>query len=446
MLKFGTDGIRGEALSELTPGLVTALGRAAGRTFSARRCVVVRDTRESGPELEDALVGGLVAEGVAVVRVGVAPTPVAAWVSARDGVLGAVISASHNPYRDNGVKLFAPGGRKLSDAEEDALEAELRRVLDEPTAGPAADGSVHDGADALEGWVSAVAASIDGRRLDGLHVVVDCANGAASSVGPAALRQLGATVDVLHAEPDGRNINDGCGSTHPDDLRAAVVERGADVGIAFDGDADRALAVDAAGRLVDGDQMIAIAAIDRKGRGALADDAVVVTVMANLGFRRGMAAHGIDVVEVPVGDKHVLAALEARGLVLGGEQSGHVIHRDLATTGDGLLTAVQLLDVVARTGRPLAELADAAMTRLPQVLRNVRVQGDAAALVAQVGPAVAAAEADLGDDGRVLLRPSGTEPLVRVMVEADTLDRAQAVADELADAVRAAGVGVAGPG
>jgi phosphoglucosamine mutase len=436
VLKFGTDGVRGRALTELTPELVCALGRAAASVFAPSACVVARDTRESGPALEAALAAGLAAEGVPVVRLGVAPTPAAAWISAADSVLGAVISASHNPYEDNGVKFFAPGGRKLTDPEEAALEAELERVLGEPSAAAAAAGvpAGEVDAEAVARWERSIVGSLGGRSLP-LRVVVDAANGAASTVAGDVLRTLGAHVTVLHAEPDGRNINAGCGSTHPEDLQAEVVRSGADVGIALDGDADRALAVDAAGRLIDGDQIIAICAIDRHERGALAGDAVVVTVMTNLGFRQGMAAHGIDVVEVPVGDRHVLAAMAERGLELGGEQSGHVIFGDAATTGDGLLTAVQLLDVVARTGRPLAELADAAMTRLPQVLRNVRVHRPGAEVAAEVADDAAAAAAELGDAGRVLLRPSGTEPLVRVMVEAPTPEQAEAIAARLVAAV-----------
>jgi phosphoglucosamine mutase len=264
---------------------------------------------------------------------------------------------------------------------------------------------------------------------------VDCANGAASDVGPRLLRSLGAVVTVLHDEPDGTNINAGCGSTYPADLQRAVVAQGAAVGVALDGDADRALAVDAAGRLIDGDQIIAITAIDRRERGALAADTVVVTVMTNLGFRLGMAEHGIEVLEVPVGDRYVLEALDDGGLTLGGEQSGHVIFADRATTGDGLLTAVQLLDVVVRTGRTLAELADDAMTRLPQVLRNVRVERGAGDVSAAIADQVAEVEAELGDHGRVLIRASGTEPLVRVMVEAPTAAQAEAAAERLASAV-----------
>jgi phosphoglucosamine mutase len=438
VLKFGTDGVRGVALEELTTELVEALGRAAARTFRPDRCAVVRDTRVSGPVLEAALAAGLAAEGVDVALLGVAPTPAAAWLSAADGVLGAVISASHNPYTDNGVKLFAPGGRKLSDEEEEALEAELDRILHGSAGEPAArPGTVVEDAAGVERWEASLLESLGGRRLEGLRLVVDTAHGAASAVAPEVLRALGAEVEVLHAEPDGTNINAGCGSTHPQALQAAVVRSGADLGLALDGDADRALAVDAAGRLIDGDQIIAITAIDRHERGLLAGGAVVVTVMANLGFRTGMAAHGIEVVEVPVGDRYVLQALAERGLQLGGEQSGHVIFGDVATTGDGLLTGLQLCDVVVRTGRPLAELADAAMTRLPQVLHNVRVQRPGAEVAAEVADEVATASAALGANGRVLLRPSGTEPLVRVMVEAPTLEQAEAVAADLAAAVAA---------
>ena len=441
MLKFGTDGVRGVANSELTPELVLALGRAAARVLPSSRYVIGRDTRRSGPLLEAALTAGLTSEGVDVVRLGVVPTPTVAWLAQRDGVLGAVISASHNSFEDNGIKLFALGGNKLTDEQEEALEAELRTVLADPAARPArtgADlGTVTDDPDAATRWMESVVASAEGRGLDGLRVVVDCANGAATQVGPKVLRALGAQVEVLHADPDGTNINAGCGSTHPDDLQRTVVQTGADVGIAFDGDADRMLAVDATGRLIDGDQIIAITAIDRKARGVLTGDAVVVTVMTNLGFRLGMEARGIEVVEVPVGDRHVLAALAERGLSLGGEQSGHVVFADLASTGDGLLTAVQLLDVMVHSGRPLGVLADEAMTRLPQVLRNVRVQRPGAEVAAEVEASAAAAALELGDHGRVLLRPSGTERLVRVMVEAPTVEQAEAVADRLAAEVAA---------
>lgn len=441
MLKFGTDGVRGVANLDLTPELVLALGRSAARVLPAWQFVVGRDTRRSGPLLEAAFVAGLTAEGADVVTLGVAPTPAVAWVAARDGVAGAVISASHNPFEDNGIKIFGSGGVKLTDDIEAELEQELHRLLRHETAGDVrtgdAVGTLIPSPGLVDEWAAAVAASVDGRRLDGLRVVVDCANGAASAVGPKVLRDLGATVDVIHDEPDGTNINAGCGSTHPEGLQKRVVETGADVGIAFDGDADRALAVDASGRLIDGDQIIAIAAIDRHERGLLARDTVVVTVMTNLGFRLGMAERGIEVEEVPVGDRYVLEAIADGGYTLGGEQSGHVIFADRATTGDGVLTAAQLLDAVVRSGKPLAELADLAMTRLPQVLVNVRVAGSAADAVAAVRSEAEAVDAELGAEGRVLVRASGTEPLVRVMAEAPTAEQAEAAVARLVSAVEA---------
>lgn len=448
MLKFGTDGVRGVANLDLTPELVLAFGRAAARVLDEPRFVVGRDTRRSGPLLEAALVAGLTSEGVEVTTLGVAPTPAVAWLAAADGMAGAVISASHNAFGDNGVKLFTATGGKLSDEVEAALEAELQALLgassgvaaSAPRTGDAV-GTVVDGAASVDRWAASVHGSIGGHGLEGLRIVVDCANGAASLVAPRVLRSLGATVEVLHDRPDGTNINAGCGSTHPDDLRRAVIQRGADAGIAFDGDADRVLAVDAAGRLIDGDQIIGVCAIDRRDHGRLAQDTVVVTVMTNLGFRLGMAAAGIEVRVVPVGDRNVLEALAAHDLSLGGEQSGHVVFADLATTGDGLLTAVQLLDVVGRTGRPLGDLADAAMTRLPQVLHNVRVATKGMDVTAALAADVAAVEAELGDHGRVLIRGSGTEPLVRVMVEAPTHEQAEAAAGRLVSVVEGLGPG-----
>jgi phosphoglucosamine mutase len=453
VLKFGTDGVRGIANAELTPELALALGRAAVRVLGGRRYAVGRDTRRSGPLLEAALAAGLASEGADVTLLGVVPTPEVAWWSATEAAPAAMVSASHNPFPDNGIKLFAAGGRKLSDPVEEQLELELRRLLGavaptatDRTAGPFADRPVPTGAgvgrvvaatEVHEGYAAAVAASLDGRRLDGLTAVVDCANGSASVIAPRVLRDLGVAVEVLHARPDGANINDACGSTHTDDLARAVVERGADLGVAFDGDADRVLLVDAAGELVDGDQIIALCAIDRHERGALTGDSVVVTVMANLGFRLAMEKRGIHVVETKVGDRYVLEALETGALSLGGEQSGHVIFPDLATTGDGLLTAVQVLDVVVRADQPLAELAADAMTRLPQVLRNVRVAERDPAIVERLAPAIAAAERRLGGQGRVLVRTSGTEPLVRVMAEAPTPAQAEAAVADLVRAVEA---------
>jgi phosphoglucosamine mutase len=435
-LRFGTDGVRGRVGDELTPELVLALGRAAARVLGADRFLVGRDPRLSGPLLEGALAAGLAAEGVHVERLGVLPTPAVAALAAAEGVPGAVISASHNTYADNGVKLFTAGGRKLDDAVEERLEAELQRPPAEPRTG-AALGTVADRPDAADRYVDGLVASLGGRRLDGLSVVLDCANGAASTVGPAALRRLGADVDVMAAEPDGRNINDGCGSTAPAALADRVVAVGADAGLAVDGDADRVVAVDAAGRVVDGDHLMALCAVDRAERGVLAERTVVVTVMTNLGFRLAMAEHDIRVVETPVGDRYVLEALEDGGWSLGGEQSGHVIFRDLATTGDGLLTGIQTLDAVCRSGRTLADLAGV-MRSLPQVLRNVPVATRGLDVGAALADEVAPAAPRLGE-GRVLLRPSGTEPVVRVMVEAGTTAEAEQAAERLAAAVERLG-------
>jgi phosphoglucosamine mutase len=441
VLKFGTDGVRGLAIVELTPELTEALGRAAARVLGVGHFVVGRDTRRSGPVLETALVKGLTSEGASVTRLGVAPTPAVAWLAAADGAAGAVISASHNLYRDNGVKLFAPGGTKLSDEREQELEAALDDLMVGSVDGADERGSVTDGATEIDRWAAAISRSIEGRRLDGLRVVVDCANGAATATAPAVLRSLGATVHVLLDRPDGTNINAACGSTHPHDVQASVVANDADAGLAFDGDADRVLAVDAAGRVIDGDQIIAVAAVDRHQRDRLARDTVVVTVMSNLGFREGMTAHGIDVLEVPVGDRNVLEALAGEGLTLGGEQSGHVVFADLATTGDGLLTSVQLLDVLHRTGRSLADLADAAMTRLPQVLRNVPVPAKGMDVTGALADVIDDVRQQLGAHGRVLVRGSGTEAVVRVMVEAPTPGEAEAAAARLVEAVEGLGRG-----
>ncbi len=457
-LRFGTDGVRGKANSELTPELVLAIGRAAARVLDAGRVgrvVIGRDTRRSGPMLEAALAAGFASEGVEVELLGVVPTPTVAWAAAADGVPGAVISASHNPYADNGVKLFAAGGTKLSLGDEERLEAELDRILlgnegvgsDDGPVPPTGSkvGTIRPALGQVSRWADSVAGSLEGRRLDGIRVVVDCANGAASDHAPAVLRSLGAEVEVLHDRPDGRNINLDCGSTHPGDLQAAVLAAGSDVGLAFDGDADRVLAVDDQGALVDGDQIIALCAIDRHDRGALADDTVVVTVMTNMGFRLAMAERGIGVVETQVGDRYVLEALERGGWQLGGEQSGHIIFRDLASTGDGLLTSVQLLDLLVRAGRPLSELAAGAMTKFPQVLQNVRVSGKASAVVTAMSDAVDRVERELGERGRVLVRPSGTEPVVRVMVEAEDEAAANDAVAELVAAAEAAASRTATP-
>ncbi|MDP8936687.1 MAG: phosphoglucosamine mutase [Actinomycetota bacterium] len=435
-LRFGTDGVRGVANAELTPELVVALGRAAARVLGGGRFLVGRDTRVSGTLLQAALSAGLAAEGADVDDLGVLPTPGVAWLAAADGVPAAVISASHNPYPDNGIKFFAAGGRKLSDEVEARLEAELDRMLDRPAPGPTGAG-VGRMAPSAGGhrYADAMVELLPEAGLSGLRLVVDCANGAASHVAPDVLRRLGASVQVIGDRPDGVNINAGCGSTAPEPLQREVVAHGADCGLAFDGDADRVLAVDHQGELVDGDQLIAVCALDRHRRGTLVDDTVVITVMSNLGLRQAMAGHGIRLVETDVGDRYVLEALERGGWVLGGEQSGHIVFRDLATTGDGLLTGLQVLDVMARTGRPLAELAQV-MTRRPQVLTNVPItRRQPVQEHDDVRAAVLEVEAALAGQGRVLIRPSGTEPVVRVMVEAPSRAEAQSAADSLAGAI-----------
>jgi phosphoglucosamine mutase len=436
-LRFGTDGVRGVANAELTPELALALGRAAARVLGGDHVLIGRDTRISGPLLEAALAAGFASEGVDVDRLGVLPTPGVAFLSQAEGVVGAMISASHNPYVDNGIKLFAPGGLKLADDVEEAVEAELEAVLATTPLGPAGEGvgRITERHGAVEGYIDHLVGALGWRRLEGLRVVLDCANGAAIEVAPAAFERLGADVVVIGDHPDGCNINDRCGATHPEALRLAVVDAGADAGLAFDGDADRLIAVDATGAVVDGDHVIAICARDLRDRGELHEDTVVVTVMTNLGFHLAMADEGIVVVTTPVGDRYVLSAMEDGRWSLGGEQSGHVIFRQLATTGDGVLTGLVLLDVMARRRQPLAALADAAMTRLPQVLVNVRVAGSGVQAADRIATQGAAAEARLGTTGRVLVRASGTEPVVRVMVEAATHDEAEEVANGLAEAL-----------
>jgi phosphoglucosamine mutase len=438
-LRFGTDGLRGVANLDLTAEAALALGRAASRVLGPS-FVVGRDTRRSGTLLEAAFAAGVAAEGGEAVLLGVLPTPGVAYVAQARNVAAAMVSASHNPFPDNGIKLFAPGGRKLPDDVEAEVEAALHDLLGGSHPGPTgADvGAVVVDHGANDGYLDHLAGALEGRALAGLRVVIDCANGAASADAPSVLRRLGAEVHVLHAEPDGVNINAACGATHPEDLAATVVALGADAGLAFDGDADRCIAVDHTGAVVDGDHVIAIAALDLQARGRRTGGTVVTTVMANLGFRNAMRAAGIEVVETPVGDRYVLEALDAGGLSLGGEQSGHVIYRDLATTGDGVLTGLLLLDVVRRSGMALAGLAAAAMTRLPQVLVNVRLPQRNPQLLADLAPVLDAASEELGDRGRVLVRASGTEPLIRVMVEAPTHDEASELASRLADLVRLA--------
>jgi len=441
-LTFGTDGVRGLANTELTPEIALALGRAAARVLGGSAFVVGRDTRVSGPLLQAALSAGLASEGADVVDLGVVPTPTIAWAAAERGVPGAVVSASHNPFADNGVKLFAAGGTKLDNDVERRVEDELVATLAGGShAAPTAErvGRISADPGAGERYAKAVMASLEGRDLSGLRVVLDCAHGAASHLAPRIFADLGAELSCVGTDPDGTNINDGVGSTHPEAVRAAVAAAGAQVGLALDGDADRVLAVDDAGGLVDGDHLMAMCATDLRSRGLLAGDTVVVTVMTNLGFRLAMRQAGIRVHETPVGDRNVLMALEQHGWVLGGEQSGHIIFRHLATTGDGILTGVQLLDLVRRSGRRLADLAAEAMTRMPQELRSVRVADPGGLNDAdEVWMEVSEVERQLHGRGRVVLRPSGTEPVVRVMVEADDAGAARAAVDRLCGVVEEA--------
>lgn len=442
---FGTDGVRGEANSFLTAELALALAEAAASALTEPGgttrplAVVGRDPRASGEMLQSAVSAGLAASGVDVLEVGVVPTPAVAYLTgAYDADLGVMISASHNAMPDNGIKIFGPGGHKLDDAAEDRIEALLHDSEAAAAARPrpvGADiGRVRSASEAMGAYLSHLAGAVP-QSLAGLTVVVDCANGAAHHAAPAAYRAAGATVVALHDEPDGLNINDRCGSTHLTDLQRAVIDHGADLGIAHDGDADRCLAVDADGRVVDGDQIMAVLALAMHEVGALVDDTLVATVMSNLGLHLAMEQAGITLRTTAVGDRYVLEELRREGLSLGGEQSGHVVVPAHATTGDGLLTALSLMARMAETGSTLAELAGV-MQVLPQVLINVPVADKAQVRSsADVAAAVAAAETELAGRGRVLLRPSGTEPLVRVMVEAPDTATARTVAERLAEVV-----------
>ncbi|MDA8368853.1 MAG: phosphoglucosamine mutase [Nocardiopsaceae bacterium] len=438
---FGTDGVRGVAGSDLTAALALDLSIAAAQILPHEegagdrpKAVVGRDPRASGEFLEAAVVAGLASAGVDVVRLGVLPTPAVAYLTAESAAdFGVMLSASHNPAPDNGIKFFGRGGQKLPDAVEDRIEA----AMGESYAGAVGTGvgRVTDADDGAERYIRHVVGS-QPQRLDGLRVVIDCAHGAASEVAPEALRRAGAEVVTIGDSPDGLNINDGCGSTHLNRLQAAVLEHGADVGLAYDGDADRCLAVDAEGSVVDGDQIMGILALELQEAGRLMKDTLVITVMSNLGLKLAMRKAGITIVETPVGDRYVLEAMREGAYSLGGEQSGHVVLLDHATTGDGLLTGLHLLGAMSRRGLALSELAKV-MTRLPQVLINVRdVDKTRAKTSPAVAEAVALAEAELGDSGRVLIRPSGTEPMVRVMVEAAAEAHAREIAERLAGVVK----------
>ena len=440
---FGTDGVRGVANEELTAELALDLAVAAAHilgeagAFGERRpfALVGRDPRASGEFLEAAVVAGLASAGVDVIRLGVVPTPAVAFlVNSMSADLGVMISASHNPMPDNGIKFFQRGGVKLDDYLEDAIEARVGEGWKRPIGG--AVGRITSDKGAVEAYVAHLVSSLgEPMSLQGLKVVIDCANGAASATAPKAFAAQGATVIAIHADPDGLNINDNAGSTRMGTLVQRVLDEGADLGIALDGDADRCLAVDAQGNIVDGDQILAILAIALKEDHRLISDTVVVTVMSNLGMINAMREHGIKVDQTKVGDRYVLESMNANGFALGGEQSGHVIISEFANTGDGTLTGLHLAARIVATGVPLQGLASV-MTVLPQVVINVRgVDKLRAGIDTGVQAAVSAASQRLGDTGRVLLRPSGTEPVVRVMVEAPTDELAAEIAQSLADKV-----------
>jgi phosphoglucosamine mutase len=439
---FGTDGVRGVAGHDLTARLALELSQAAASVLTGdgeRRtrpvAVVGRDPRASGEFLEAAVVAGLASSGIDVLRLGVLPTPGVAYLTgALAADFGVVISASHNPAEDNGIKFFGPAGVKLPDATEDAIETALHNDHKAPLAFGRVTDAAHEHERYLEHLIGTLPEG-QSRPLAGLKLVLDCAHGAAYEIAPRVLRRAGAEVITIGTEPDGLNINKGCGSTALDCLVEAVVTHGADAGIAYDGDADRCLAVDDTGQPLDGDQILTILATELKEADRLTGDAVVVTVMSNQGFHVAMSEAGIEVIETPVGDKHVSAAMRDHGYALGGEQSGHIIMRDYASTGDGVLTSLHLLAAINRRGITLSQAA-ASMPRYPQVLLNV--PGDGSRLGPGLAEAVSRAESELGGDGRVLVRPSGTEPKIRLMVQARDAGLAERIIDQLADAVRLA--------
>ncbi|HEV7825827.1 MAG TPA: phosphoglucosamine mutase [Mycobacteriales bacterium] len=443
---FGTDGLRGLANGDLTPELAMAVSVAVAHVLAADASgprptlLLGRDPRASGEMLEAAVCAGATAVGTDVLRVGVLPTPAVAYLTAKTGAdFGIMLSASHNAMPDNGIKVFARGGHKLPDEVEAEIESALAHNASRDWTRPvgAGVGRVRDYADGASQYLDHLSASLP-YRLDGVRVIVDGAHGAASAVAPELYRRAGADVIPIACSPDGLNINDGVGSTHLEKLSKSVVEHGADLGIAHDGDADRCLAVASDGSLIDGDQIMAVLALAMKDAGTLTQDTLVATVMSNLGLHLAMREHGVNLLTTSVGDRYVLEALREHGLALGGEQSGHVVMPEYATTGDGLLTALHLMARMASTGEPLHRLASV-LTRLPQVLINVKVKDKAAvASSAAVAAAVATAETELSDSGRVLLRPSGTERVVRVMVEARTPEQAETVAQRIAGVVSSA--------
>ena len=437
MLKFGTDGVRGEFGTELTTSYVAALARAAAKVLQCQLVVIGRDTRESGLALEVAIAESLTQLGVEVHLMGVAPTPAIAHAAATGDLVAFAITASHNRYSDNGVKIFGNGGRKLSDDEESRIEAELANELAKETAGSAVANQGTSHPEYLEKYCASLIATVPKNALAKLHIALDCANGALSNVAPDVFGALGATVSTIHAAPNGQNINHECGATNPATLSEVVKNVKAHVGIAFDGDGDRLIAIDNTGSIVDGDHLLAISAREMKRNGTLRNNKVAVTVMTNIGFHRAMTQAAIEVITTPVGDRSILAAIKDNDLSLGGEQSGHIIYHDLATTGDGLLAAIRLAVLVANSAQTFSQIASDAMTSFPQVLINVRVAKRTENIEQIFAEEILQAEKTLADNGRVLVRPSGTEPVVRVMVEASQHEIAESVATTLANAITA---------
>ena len=445
MLKFGTDGVRGEFGTELTTSYVAALARAAAKVLQCKLVIIGRDTRESGPALEAAISQSLSSLGIEVHLMGVAPTPAIAFAAVSSEAVSFAITASHNPYTDNGVKIFGRGGRKLTDEQESQIEietehelaSEIQRLSDHQQSEASFKSSAVSHPEYLEQYCAALVAGVPKNALDKLHIALDCANGAMSEVASAVFTGLGAKVSVIHNSPNGKNINHHCGATEPSELKAFVKKINADLGVAFDGDGDRLIAVDDSGSIVDGDHLIAISAQDMKRDGTLRNNKVAVTVMTNIGFHQAMKQCEIEVITTPVGDRSVLLAIQENDLSLGGEQSGHIIYHDVATTGDGLLAAIRLSALITNSSQVFSQLASNAMTSFPQVLKNIRV-AKLTENVAQIfATEIAAAEKILGDNGRVLVRSSGTEPVVRVMVEAQENHIAVSVATTLVAAITA---------
>lgn len=429
---FGTDGVRGKVGTELTSSMVKSLGLAAAPHLNSDQIVIGRDTRESGDSFEAALAQGFSEGGVEPILLGVTPTPAVAHIASTQEIAGAMVSASHNPWWDNGIKLFASGGYKLDDAVQKKIEETWHKnlLVDVSEVKRFRSGS-------SDSWAEAVKESVGSMAFEGIKIALDCANGSMSEFAPQIMRELGAQVEVLNVSPNGRNINERCGATDLNSLQEFVTHVSANVGFAFDGDGDRVIAVSSEGKILDGDHLLALIAVDRLDRGQLNDNTVVITVMANLGLRKALIQRGINLYETPVGDRYVLEALQSNKWDLGGEQSGHIVISDFATTGDGLLTAVQALAAAQRRKIEIGSWAKELVQKSPQVLLNLSVTKSGVDLVKQASDLIEEMKQELGDNGRVVVRPSGTEPLVRIMVEALDEFTAQQIASSLEVSIRA---------